>query len=493
MLSKMVAGITGRWNAPGGYREVLGVSLPLVASMASTTVMEFTDRLFLSHYSVEAIAAATPAAVVHLLFLLTCMGITGYSGVFIAQYIGSGAPRRVGAALWQGLYMALAFGAGMGLLWYAAPSIFAFAGHSSGVQAGEVAYFRMLAAGSVLPLVNSCLAGFFTGQGRTRPVLVANLAAMAVNIPLDYALIYGVWGLPEMGIAGAGLATATGWGVGTLLFVRMVFTARNERCYRVWSGRGFEPELFRRMARYGLPSGINGFAELFSVTWFVFLVGELGETALAATNITFSINMVAFLPMIGMNIAVGSMVGQAMGRGSPADAERVTSSTLHMAMAWMFALSLLFFYAPGPLYGLFLDGSAHDAAMAAQQAEIRDLGVVLLRFVCVYCLLDGVTIVYTGALKGAGDTWFVMWNMLLGCLIGLVLPTLALRASGLMTLNSLWAAFTAFILLLAVISWLRFRRGAWKRLRLVETAHPLPAPEGARGATHGQGPGCGGE
>ncbi len=474
MLSKMVAGITGRWNAPGGYREVLGVSLPLVASMASTTVMEFTDRLFLSHYSVEAIAAATPAAVVHLLFLLTCMGITGYSGVFIAQYIGSGAPRRVGAALWQGVYMALFFGAGMGLLWYAAPAIFAFAGHSPGVQAGEVDYFRMLTAGSVLPLVNSCLAGFFTGQGRTRPVMVANMAATAVNIPLDYALIYGAWGLPEMGIAGAGLATSTGWGVGTLLFVRMVFTARNERSFRVWSGRGFEPELFRRMARYGLPSGINGFAELFSVTWFVFLVGELGETALAATNITFSINMVAFLPMIGMNIAVGSMVGQAMGRGSPADAERVTASTLHVAMAWMFALSLLFFCAPGPLYGLFLDGGGHDAAMAAQQAEIRELGVVLLRFVCVYCLLDGVTIVYTGALKGAGDTWFVMWNVLLGCVVWLVLPTLALRASGLMTLNTLWAAFTAFILLLAVVSWLRFRRGAWKRLRLVETAHPLP-------------------
>ncbi|MDR3043027.1 MAG: MATE family efflux transporter [Desulfovibrio sp.] len=479
MLSKMMAGVTRRWSAPGGYREVLGVSLPLVAGMASTTVMEFTDRLFLSHYSVEAIAAATPAAVVHLLFLLTCMGITGYAGVFIAQYIGSGAPHRVGVALWQGLLMAFFFGACLALLWFAAPAIFAFAGHLPAVQAGEMAYFRMLALGSVLALGNSCLGGFFSGQGRTRPVMLANFAAMAVHIPLDYALIYGAWGLPEMGIEGAGLSMILSWAVTSLLLGGMVFTPRNERCFRVWSGRGFERALFLRMARYGLPSGINGFAELFSVTWFVFLVGELGETALAATNITFSINMVAFLPMMGMNIAVGSMVGQAMGKGSPSGAEQVTSSTLHVAMAWMLLLSLFFFCMPGPLYDLFLSGGAQDPAVLAQKAEIRAMGVVLLRFVAVYCLLDAVTIVYTGALKGAGDTWFVMWNMLLGCLVWLVLPTLVLRASGLMTLNTLWAAFTAFILLLAAMSWMRFRRGAWKRLRLVETAHPLPdAPEG---------------
>ena len=222
------------------------------------------------------------------------------------------------------------------------------------------------------------------------------------------------------------------------------------------------------------------------MTWFVFLVGELGETALAATNITFSINMVAFLPMMGMNIAVGSMVGQAMGKGNPAAAERVTSSTLHVAMAWMLLLSLFFFCTPGPLYDLFLSGGAQDPAVLAQKAEIRAMGVVLLRFVAVYCLLDAVTIVYTGALKGAGDTWFVMWNVLLGCVVWLVLPTLALRASGLMTLNTLWTAFTAFILLLAVVSWLRFRRGAWKRLRLVETAHPLPdVPDGSVGPEDG--------
>lgn len=492
MLSRLLTRAVARWSAPGGYREVLAVGLPLVISMASTTIMEFTDRLFLSHYSVDAIAAATPASLVHMLFMLTCMGITGYAGVFIAQYIGSGAPHRVGVALWQGLLMAFFFGTCLALLWFAAPAIFAFAGHLPAVQAGEVAYFRMLALGSILALTSSCLGGFFSGQGRTRPVMMANFAAMAVHIPLDYALIYGAWGLPEMGIEGAGVSMILSWATTLLLLGAMVFTKRNERCFKVWSGRGFERALFLRMVRYGLPSGINGFAELFSVTWFVFLVGGLGETALAATNITFSINMVAFLPMIGLNIAVGSMVGQAMGRGNPADAERVTSSTLHVAMMWMCLLSLFFFCMPGPLYDLFLGGGVQtDAAVVAQKAEIRALGVVLLRFVAVYCLLDAVTIIYTGALKGAGDTWFVMWNMLLGCVVWLVLPTLALRAAGWMTLNTLWAAFTTFILLLSVVSWLRYRRGAWKRLRLVETAHPLPAPEGATVETRGQESGCG--
>lgn len=92
------------WRSRSRYREVSRVCVPLVTGMAATTVMEFTDRIFLSHYSVDAISAVVPAGVIAFLLLCFLGGVSGYVSVFIAQYYGSGRPEKIGSALWQGLF-----------------------------------------------------------------------------------------------------------------------------------------------------------------------------------------------------------------------------------------------------------------------------------------------------------------------------------------------------------------------------------------------------
>lgn len=457
------ARLRARWHSPGGYREVLHIGLPLVAGMASTTVMQFTDRLFLSHYSVESIAAALPAGLASLLLLLACMGVTGYASVFIAQYLGAGQPHRVGTVLWQSLWASLGFGLALALSSLLAEPIFMLAGHDPVLRDLEETYFSVLQVGSVLALVGNSLGTLFSGQGRTRPVMLANFAAAAVNVPLDYVLINGVWGFPEMGIAGAAVATVIGWGVTVLILAVAVFTRENERRFNVMSLWRPDGPFMRRLMRYGLPSGVNFFMELFAVTWFVFVVGTLGEVPLAATNIAFSINSVAFLPTVGLNIAVGTMVGQAMGRGAPDDARRATGSTLHVAMFWMSALAIVFVLTPGPLVDLFRPDNLTPEAYG----PIRETTCRLLAYVAFYCLFDSLTIIYCGALKGAGDTAFVMWNMTIGCLFVLILPAYVLRALGWWSLESLWSVFSVYVTVLALVSYTRFRMGRWRSLRLV--------------------------
>ncbi len=90
---------------PQWYREILRVSLPLVAGTSTSMIMEFTDRVFLSHYSLTAIAAAMPGGIAAFLFISFFMGIAGYVSVFIAQYTGAGERRRTGSALWQGIFL----------------------------------------------------------------------------------------------------------------------------------------------------------------------------------------------------------------------------------------------------------------------------------------------------------------------------------------------------------------------------------------------------
>lgn len=458
--------IRKRHQEPQGYAEILRVGLPLVAGMASSTVMQFTDRLFLSRYSVDAIAAALPASVASMTIVLTLMGVCGYTSVLIAQYVGSNSPHRVGSALWQGIWSSLGASILLCFTWGIAEPLFALAGHEPAIQPLEVTYFRVLTLGAGFSLLGSALAGFYAGRGQTRPVMIANIAAAVINVPLDYLLIFGGLGIPPLGILGAGLATVAGWIIVVVTLSAVIFTRKNDAVYHVRRGLCFEWGMFRRLLRYGLPSGVNFFMELVAVAWFSFEVGSFGKEALAASNIAFSLNSLVFLPMLGMNIALSSLVGQAMGRGKPLEAERVTKNTLHLAFAYMLPLAVFIAVAAGPLMDLFAPGDL----TREEFLPVRRLGMILLYFIAIYSLVDAGNIVYFGALKGAGDTLGIMYMLLGGLVFLLVLPICLLKYLGEASVINYWIAFTVYIMLLAILAVFRFYRRGWHKIRVVETA-----------------------
>jgi MATE family multidrug resistance protein len=251
---RLLTELKKRRDEPQGYRAILRVCLPLVAGMASSTVMQFTDRLFLSRCSVDAIAAAMPASVASMTIVMTFMGVCGYTSVLIAQYVGSGAPRRVGSALWQGVWCSLAAALLLCLTWWPAEWLFAKANHGPEIQALEVTYFRVLTTGAGFALLGSTLAGFFSGRGQTRPVMAANITAMIINVPLDYLFIFGGLGIPAMGILGAGLATVIGWIVGVVIMASMIFRRKYDEQYHLRRGICLEWDMLTRLLRDGLPS-----------------------------------------------------------------------------------------------------------------------------------------------------------------------------------------------------------------------------------------------
>lgn len=453
-----------RWDITGGYREVLHIGLPLVISMASTTLMQFTDRIFLGNYSVEAIAASLPAGIMSFLFIAFFMGVASYTNVFIAQYVGSGAEHRVGAALWQGIWFSVFAGAVLASLFFAAEPLFALGGHPDRIFWLEIAYFRILTLGAGFSVMAVALGCFFSGRGITRPVMVVNFLGAALNIPLDYCLIYGAGPFPEMGIVGAGIATVAAQVFTTIMFVLLVFNRRHNRRFAVLSKVGLERDLFGRLMRYGLPGGVQFFLEIFAFTFFIFMVGRLGTIELAATNIVFSIDSLAFLPMIGFSVGLSTMVGQAIGRGRPGDAEEATTSTLHITLAYMAIVMTLFQVFPRELIAWF-QSATEDAAVKAQ---VMDLGVILLRLVAVYCLFDGLGIIYAGALKGAGDTRYVMLVIAANSLLMMIIPVYLLVEVVQAGVFVVWPMVTIYICTLGGLLWLRYRGGKWKSMRVIE-------------------------
>lgn len=161
----MVRAMLRRWSQPNGYRQVLAVGLPLVVSFGTTSLIHFTDRVFLANYSVNAIAAALPAGIASFLSICFFMGVVSYVNVFVAQYVGAGAFQRVGASLWQGIYFSLASALFLASLYFVAEPIFAFAGHHPEVMRLEVIYFRILTLGAGAVVMATTLSCFFSGRG----------------------------------------------------------------------------------------------------------------------------------------------------------------------------------------------------------------------------------------------------------------------------------------------------------------------------------------
>jgi multidrug resistance protein, MATE family len=459
-----------RWSRLNGYREVLAISLPLVASMGSITVMQFTDRVFLANYSVDAIAAALPAGIASFTFISFFMGVANYTNVFVAQYTGARVYNRVGAALWQGIYFSLAASALLALMCSFSGRLFDLIGHSPHIRSLEVKYFNILTLGAGLVVLNSAMACFYTGRGLTWTVMLVNMAGAVVNIPLDYCLIYGMGPFPELGIVGAGIATVIASATITVIFVILIFRKRNRSRFATWQAKAFDRELFGRMMRYGLPSGIQFFLEIFGFTFFVQMVGRLGDLELAASNIVLAIESLSFLPMVGFHIGNATLMGQAIGRGRPEEGAYATTSAVHITLVYMMFLAVVFVLAPEPLLRLF----RADQHTAAQYADIMALGVVLLRFVAAFSFFDALNLIFSSAIKGAGDTRFIMWTigaLSLGVMIIPVYVAVAVLGAG---IYAAWTLATVYVWALGMAFMLRYRQGKWKRMRVIEEKSTLP-------------------
>jgi len=447
---------------PGSHREVLIIAYPLVISTASMTVMHFVDRMFLSWYSQAAIAAATPAGITAFTIFCFFMGVSQYTTTIVAQYFGANNRIKCGLATWQGVLFSLA---SYGLIVCAiplGPPIFQWGNHPVHIVHLEVKYFSILMWGGGLVPLQNALAGFFTGRGDTKTTMMANMAGNIVNGVLDYGLIFGKWGLPEMGLAGAAIATVLASTVPVIILTCLFLREKNNRDYGTRQIR-FDPILFKKLLRYGVPAGLQFFLDISCFTLFVIIVGRLGQVELAVTNMALSIDMLAFMPVIGISIATSTLVGQRMGRGEPEMAEKTTYAALRISVVYMGLMALIFVLFPDQLLGIFKTRSGE----AQNFSVILHYGRRLLIMVAVYSVFDAFGIAFAAGLKGAGDTRFVMLTAVIAGWT-LFVPPVYLTVSvfdGGLILAWVWA--TLYIIALGLVYLWRFHKGRWKEIDMI--------------------------
>ncbi len=462
-LEHVVRSSRDRWHRENGYRQVLTIAIPLVLSMGSLAIMMFVDRMFLTWYSVDAVAASMPAGMLNFAVLTLFLGTAGYTSTFVAQYQGAERYQRIGPTVWQGLYISLVGGALLLALIPLAGPFFHFVGHDAAIRENEIVYFRILCLGATPVIASAAVAGFFSGRGRTWPVMWVNVLAAAINAVMDYALIFGHWGFPELGIRGAAIATIISSSVQILVYLTLLLRPEYNLQYRTLAGWRFDRALFVRLVEFGLPNGVQFFLDMIGFSIFILFMGRLGTTPLAAANIAINVSILAYLPLIGVGIAVSVLVGQSLGRDRPDLAKRSVYSGAHMAFIYMATAAALYVFAPD----IFLRPFASKAD-AQTFADIRPIAIVALRFIAVFSLFDTVAVVFSAALKGAGDTRYIMFVVLLASSVVLVLPSyVALVLLGADIVVG-WSILTIYIMVLNFAFLYRYLGGKWQSMRVIK-------------------------
>jgi MATE family multidrug resistance protein len=441
----------------------------MVVSAACDTLMMFVDRLFLSRLGPEHMSAAMGGGMTCFMFTTFFMGLTGYASPLVAQHLGAGQKDRCSVASAQALFVAvLAYPLVLCCL-PAGHWLFSVS-HTPISQLGpQTVYFDILMVGSVLGLLRNCFSSFFSGIGRTRVIMVAALVSMVVNVVANYALIFGHFGAPALGMAGAAYGTLIGSAVGLVVLAGAYFRRAMRVEFGILSGLRPDWPMLRKLFRFGYPSGLEFFLNMLAFDLLVLSFHSYGVSEAAAVTIAFNWDMVCFIPLIGVNIGVSSLVGRYMGAGSPDTAHRATVSGFRLAICYSGLMLLVLCLVPRQLVVMFQRPGTPGFD------EIVPLAVFMVRLVALYVCADAIALVFSGALRGAGDTFWTMcisvgthWSMSLLVIslirVGHVSPKLA------------WCCLVVFVWIISGLFYARYRSGRWRELKVVDEPLPPPVP-----------------
>ncbi len=294
----------------------------------------------------------------------------------------------------------------------------------------------------------------------------ASVATAIVNIGLDVWFIFGGLGIPALGIAGAGWATVIAFWFKAVIYASILLSPMFDARFQIRRGLGWEPKLLLKLLYFGLPAGLQYFTEAGMFTLIVLQIGQLGDVPLRATTMAINFNMIAFIPLVGVSIAASVLVGHHLTSRGAAGAIVATRAAMAIAIGYSLLWAPWYVFGPDVLLSFYRIGQSDPETIKAI-ATAR----VLLQFVAVYLLFDSVQIILTGALRGAGDTWFVLGSAIAATmsamLVGVTGVQLATNTFGIQPLHWWWAIITLWVLLLAAVMTARYRSGRWQSMRMV--------------------------
>jgi MATE family multidrug resistance protein len=458
-----------RLDAAGGrhidMRSIAAMALPLVLNSTVQAVLNLTDTWFIGRLSTSATAAI---ASIHWLALLAIFLIGGVAmGVqtLAAQAFGAGRYRRSSRVAWLGLWASALTIPAFGLTVVFGPSMIRGFGLVPDVESLAIEFWIPRMIGGPLAAALWAANAFFNGIGRTRITLAVGLIVLGSNAVLNEIFIFRFgWGM-----AGAAWATTTAELIGVALAIRMILSMEPRFAARLT----WRPQFKRIVAlvALGLPMAMTASADLGAAALFQLMMVQFGVVDGAATQIVTIFTALAYMPGIGLALAGTTLVGQAIGAGDHGWAERLGDRVIAIVACYMGGIGIVIALVGDWLVPLFVNPAD------ARAAEVIALCSSLLWLAAAYQFFDGVNFASAFCLRGAGDARVPALIVLAcGTLVFLPLTHFLTFAPGEGWFDAApglgfgavggWCAILVYVLLIGSALWLRWKNGAWKRIRL---------------------------
>lgn len=437
-------------------RSVLRLAWPVVVQQVSFTTVQLVDTFLVGHLGEDALAGVGLASILYWVPISGMFAIGIGTTAVVARNVGAGRPEQAEKTLRSAQMLALLWGVAMAAVffWAAAPMLRIMGAEPAALDQG-VLYMQAAAFGipfyTLLFASNACL----QGSGDTRTPMLIMLAVNLINGILSWVLINGLGPFPEYGVRGAGLGY-----VGAALaggFLVLAVLIRGTRGLRLTPSKALAVESAEtgRILKVGLPSGAEQLQFMAAFLLYTRIISSLGTTALAAHQVALRIEGLTFQPGFALGVAATTLVGQALGANRPDLAERAAISAARIAFVGMTAVGVVLMIFGGTITRLFINDD-----------DVVDIGRKLLLIFGFALPALSVSLSLGGALRGAGDTRAVLGIMTAGVWGVRLAPAYLLAVVAGFGVPGAWVAAVIDINTRALLMFLRFRQGRWKRIKI---------------------------
>jgi MATE family multidrug resistance protein len=441
-------------------RALLALALPMVLARATQAVITACDAAFAAPLGSDELTAVTTGGLNTFFFIILPMGTVFIVQSFTAQLKGKGEL----AAARRYAYYGLAVAAVAGLLAVAAIPLIGplLAIPYDGKLHDLMSYYMIIRLTSVAAVVGTeALGAWYGGLGNTWMQMVAGIVAMLANVLLAWMLIYGHLGAPAMGVPGAALASVIASWLGFAVIAVAFWRGWGVPGGPIRGRLGLRRAELGRVARFGLPNGVNWFLEFAAFQLFLNgVMPDLGKIALGSLMVVMAINSVAFMPAFGLASSGAVLAGQAIGAGDKDAVWPHVRLTLIVTATWMVAVAAAYLAAPRTILGWFAPPDQHD--------ELIEMGRTMLIVASCWQIFDAIAMTLTETLRAAGDTtWSAGARLVLAWVVFAPTAFIAVRVLG----GGPGAAMGCLVmylgLLAGTLAW-RFKSGAWRKIQLIE-------------------------
>ncbi|MDC1527474.1 MATE family efflux transporter [Gammaproteobacteria bacterium] len=426
----------------------------MVVSQGAFAIMIFTDRWFLAQISPTHMAAALGGGVAFWFAISLFNGILAYANALVAQYLGAGEFHKCTLVISQGILMSVALIPFLFIITLLLRPMFAAMGHDPAQVELEEIYFTIMMAGAVLSLFKVCLSSFFSGIGLTRVVMTCDVIGIVLNVPLTWALVFGHLGLPAMGIAGAAWGSIISTAFAIAIYLAYYLKRELREKFSTVQSFIFDQSITRRYLRLGFPSGMEMFLNIAAFNLFLLMFQSYGIPEAASATIVFNWDILSFVPLLGLNIAVMSLIGRFVGAGDMDRTNEVTSAGYIIGIGYSLFLATTFIVFRDQFVEMFI-------FYEDQAKEIRDLARFMMIGLSCYVLCEGVLQVASGVLRGAGDTRWIMfastslhWAMLVAQFLVIKVYNFGPKVS--------WLGFVLMVLAICIVFLGRLWSNKWR-------------------------------